>query len=84
MEMDDLESKSYLDLLKHPAWQKKRLVILQRDNFTCCVCESNTKTLHVHHTFYAKGMMPWEYPDKTLLTVCEDCHKTHYHRNKNG
>lgn len=65
---------NYSELLKDPRWQKKRLEIMQRDNFTCQLCFSTTKTLHVHHLAYV-GSYPWETPDSDLITLCEDCHK---------
>ncbi len=61
----------YLD----PRWQKKRLEILQRDRFTCKYCESEEKTLHVHHKYYIKGRKVWDYHNSALITLCEDCHK---------
>ncbi len=71
------KSKSaYAQSLLDPRWQKRRLQILERDNFACLLCEDNEKTLHVHHTFYkddADG--PWDYPDEALRTLCADCHK---------
>src|SRR5688572_16118982 len=66
---------SYSDLLKDPRWQKKRLEILGRDNFTCQSCGSTTKTLHVHHHYYINGRMPWEYNETLLITLCYDCHE---------
>jgi len=65
---------TYIELLKHPKWQKKRLQILSRDNFTCQDCFDDEKTLHVHHKIYTKGAKPWEYEDVHLITLCEDCH----------
>lgn len=67
---------TYAEKLKDPRWQKKRLEILQRDNFTCrsgC-CFATEKTLHVHHLDYVYGNDPWNYPDSYFITVCEDCH----------
>ena len=32
------------------------------------------KDLHVHHTYYQIGRMPWEYPDESLVTLCRTCH----------
>lgn len=64
----------YLELLRHPFWQKKRTVILQRDNFTCQKCSDTLSTLHVHHKWYNKGCLPWEYPDEALITLCDLCH----------
>jgi hypothetical protein len=66
---------TYSELLKDPKWQKKRLDILNRDNFRCCQCGSVKNTLHVHHQYYIKGNMPWEYPDDSLITLCEFCHE---------
>lgn len=64
----------YSELLKDPRWQRKRLEILQRDNWTCRQCGSTEDTLHVHHHYYEKGKKPWEYDDRILITLCEGCH----------
>ncbi|MFM2049090.1 MAG: hypothetical protein RI955_1638 [Bacteroidota bacterium] len=32
-------------------------------------------SLHVHHTYYQNGLMPWEYPNDSLLSVCWICHE---------
>ncbi len=69
------EKKSYYELLKHPKWQRKRLEILQRASFECEDCGSTEATLNVHHSYYEKGLAPWEYPDESLHCVCDDCHK---------
>ena len=65
---------TYFDKLKDPRWQKKRLKILERDEFTCQLCNSTDKTLNVHHLFYFKNHDPWDYLDTMLLTLCQDCH----------
>lgn len=67
--------KTYSEKLRDPRWQRKRLEILQRDNFTCRDCHAKDKTLHVHHCLYEKGD-PWETDDRFLLTLCEECHKS--------
>ena len=65
---------NYFNKLHDIRWKKKRKKILKRDNFKCTVCES-TKELEVHHTFYYSDRPnPWEYPDKSLLTLCDECH----------
>lgn len=63
----------YSEKLKDPRWQKKRLEILQRDNFTCQLCEDKTTTLHIHHKKYTGE--PWEAPEEDLVTLCEHCHE---------
>lgn len=68
------EDKKYLEKLKDPRWQRLRLEILQRDDFSCQSCGSNTETLHVHHLNYT-GYNPWDAPENDLITLCEDCHK---------
>lgn len=65
----------YKEQIKSPKWQKKRLEILQRDDFACQVCGCKDKTLHVHHTAYENGNNIWEYDDNQLITLCEDCHE---------
>lgn len=69
-----MQKKTYAELLKDPRWQKKRLEIMQRDNFTCQLCGSKEKTLNVHHMYYDRIFEPWNYSDDAYLTVCEDCH----------
>ena len=66
--------KTYSDKLKSPKWQKKRLEILQRDDFTCQLCKSTEKTLHVHHNEYEGYKDPWDYDNKKLITYCDSCH----------
>lgn len=68
--------KSYSEKLKDPRWQKRRLQILEKARWTCVYCESETKSLHVHHLFYEKGKDPWEYEDSMLMVLCQDCHKS--------
>lgn len=66
--------KTYHEKLKSPLWQKKRLSILERDEFHCQSCMDGENTLHVHHCYYEHGKEPWEYPDSSLITLCEQCH----------
>lgn len=48
---------------------------MQRENFTCQCCGDKDSTLNVHHTYYEKGAMPWEYPSESLRCFCEICHE---------
>lgn len=66
---------NYKEQLRNPNWQKKRLMIMERDNFTCRYCGSKDKTLNVHHFYYLDGKAVWNYPDSALITLCEDCHE---------
>lgn len=66
-------AKTYIEKLQDPKWQKKRLKILDRDNFTCTSCGDNKSTLHVHHISYRR--VPWTVADDQLLTLCSTCHK---------
>lgn len=68
---------TYAEKLKDPRWQKKRLHILELDEWTCRSCGSTTKTLNIHHALYRKFANPWDYPDWDLITLCEDCHEKH-------
>lgn len=66
--------KTYWEKLTDPRWQKLRLHVLDRDQWTCQVCGSKEETLHVHHGHYKSKADPWEYDPDTLHTVCERCH----------
>jgi len=67
--------ETYLAKLRDPRWQKKRLKILERDEWTCQICGDSESTLHVHHRRYIVGREPWEYHDGCLVTLCEGCHE---------
>lgn len=64
----------YKEMLEHPNWQKKRLEILVRDNYTCAMCGDTETQLQIHHKSYNKGKKPWEYPLANLITLCKHCH----------
>lgn len=68
-------AKTYYEKLKDPKWQKMRLKILERDNFSCCRCGNQDETLNIHHIQYKKVTNPWDYPNNYLLTLCEKCHE---------
>lgn len=70
-----MKKKTYAEQLKDPRWQKKRLEVLQHYNFTCTLCSSDKKTLHVHHGYYGKNRNVWEYNLETLWCLCSTCHK---------
>lgn len=65
---------TYIEKLKDPRWQRKRLEVMGRDDFTCRRCGSTTDTLHVHHIRYIKDRDPWDYRDYYLVTLCVACH----------
>lgn len=65
---------------KHPNWQKMRLWVLNRDNFTCQKCGSHHQQLHVHHTAYARNGYVWDVDPRTLTTLCDDCHSAEHGR----
>jgi hypothetical protein len=72
----------YIELLRDPRWQKKRLEVMQLANFACQQCDETTKTLNVHHKAYRRGAKPWEYEASELECLCEGCHELR-HQLKN-
>ena len=66
-------NKTYSEKLKDPRWQKKRLEIFQRDNWTCKFCGDTESMLMVHHFKYEGE--PWEVDNEHLATCCAKCHK---------
>jgi 5-methylcytosine-specific restriction endonuclease McrA len=75
-------NKTYSEKLKNANWQKKRLEILSRDNWTCLSCGRNCLKegllAHVHHIKYLHNLEPWEYENNYLATYCELCHNTEH------
>lgn len=72
------QSDAYSEILKDPRWQKRRLEIMSRDCWTCQECGCGLYDgvpLNVHHKLYHSGIMPWEYSDDELVTLCDRCHK---------
>jgi len=68
----------YSEKLRDPRWQKKRLEVLERDEWMCQNCFDSGSTLHVHHKYYEKNKDPWDYPLSAFLTLCEGCHETEH------
>lgn len=65
---------TYADKLKNPKWQRKRLQVYERDNWTCQLCSDESTELHVHHISYEPGKQPWEYELDNFTTLCKHCH----------
>ena len=77
---------SYEDKLQDSRWKAKRQKILNRDHNRCQWC-GKTTNLQVHHKAYHKfpnGMKvePWDYPDRLLITLCDDCHRKCHQKYK--
>jgi hypothetical protein len=62
--------------LKSDAWQRKRYLVLKRDNYTCVHC--GYPATDVHHKKYARKI--GKEPIHWLEAVCRSCHvKIHGH-----
>ena len=62
----------YREYLKSDAWQRKRYVVLKRDNWTCQECSA--KATEAHHLKYAKYQIGKE-PIDWLVSLCSPCHR---------
>tara|TARA_B000000441_G_C21412992_1_gene161352 strand:- start:150 stop:482 length:333 start_codon:yes stop_codon:yes gene_type:complete len=62
----------YREYLKSDAWQRKRYVVLKRDNWKCQYC--GAKATEVHHLKYAKYQIGKE-PIDWLVSICSPCHR---------
>ena len=58
--------------LKSEAWQRKRYVVMKRDNWRCVYC--GAKATQVHHKRYAKYNIGKE-PIDWLVSICKHCHE---------
>lgn len=69
-----MNDKKFWAAYRDPRWQKRRLEVLDRADWTCESCEATDKELQVHHRYYERGKKPWEYPDEALQCLCDPCH----------
>ncbi len=76
-----MSAKSYVEKLKDPRWQRKRLEVLKTTDFHCELCGDHESTLHVHHKLYLKGKEPWEYHRNQLVVLCDRCHENVHAEN---
>lgn len=74
--MGTKQNRDYSERLQDPRWQRRRLEIFQRDDFTCQVCGCKDKQLEVHHLWYdPEANEIWNYRDSALITLCHSCHQ---------
>lgn len=59
------------EYLNSDDWQRKRYVVLKRDNWQCVYCGG--RATQVHHKKYAKYNIGKE-PIEWLVSVCKSCH----------
>src|SRR5687767_1303000 len=57
--------------LKSEAWQRKRYVVMRRDDWICVYCGASAT--QVHHKKYLKNKIGRE-PIDWLVSVCRSCH----------
>jgi 5-methylcytosine-specific restriction endonuclease McrA len=68
------------EYLKSEAWQRKRYVVMRRDNWRCVYC--GAPATQVHHKRYAKYNIGKE-PIDWLVSICKTCHQKHHHLTSN-
>src|SRR5262245_31017055 len=67
--------REYMERLRDPRWQRNRLAVLERADWRCEGCGSRDVNLQIHHGYYERGLMPWEYPAEALYCLCDICHE---------
>jgi hypothetical protein len=72
--------------LSATVWYEGKLISFDKNNFLDIEYDGERITadspvtleknvyLHVHHKFYVRGRLPWEYQDEELTTLCNWCH----------
>jgi len=64
----------YQEMLKDSRWINLAEALKEKANWTCSLCKSIDKPLHVHHKKYVSGRKPWQYHPDLLQVICKDCH----------
>lgn len=72
---------------KTTAWKKKRLEILERDNYECVMCKAEGKvttskdaTLEIDHIVELETDESLALVDSNLRTLCRKCHNKRHDR----
>ena len=74
-EIERRKRKEYYNrLLEDKRWKEFRLKVLSERGNKCEFC-GGTDVLQIHHTFYIRGKMPWEYDIKDMRVLCQKCHQ---------
>lgn len=68
-------TKRYHQYLMSEDWQRKRQMVLRRDNWRCVHC--GAPATQVHHRRYAKRNIGRE-PIDWLEAVCKSCHESRH------
>lgn len=68
----------YGTLLKRPEWTNRRRELLG-DAHRCELSEKTDNGIELHHKYYVRNRLPWEYPDNSFMILCSSCH-TAYHK----
>ena len=69
-----------MSLYKKIEWKEFRQNVIESDDFKCTSCNRTAKevVLQVHHKFYIKGKLPWEYGTENCITLCKGCHASEH------
>lgn len=77
-EIKDIERRKrkeyYNRLLEDKRWKEFRLKVMS-ERGSRCECCGGTDILQIHHTFYIRGKMPWEYDINDMRVLCKKCHQ---------
>lgn len=65
---------NYNNQLKSKEWKDFRKEVFKIKGKKCEICGS-TNHLNIHHPFYTKGKLAWEYNPSDMMVLCHDCHK---------
>jgi len=66
-----LKTMPYKDYLQTDEWKARRTAYLKTVGYRCEVCNTNDKTLNIHHRTYKRRGNEW---NKDLIALCHDCH----------
>lgn len=57
-------------------WVEYRESVFEMDGYACVKCGRSPPevVLQVHHKFYERGKLPWDYPPNACETLCKGCH----------
>jgi len=75
-----IAKKKYYEMYPEKLTDRKKFqelvspIIFNRDNYTCCLCNTNSGPLNAHHiSSWAKDIEN-RFNEQNIITLCKDCH----------
>ena len=67
-----MTSEHFHELFRREEWQECERRLIEAAHGHCVNCGASS-SLRIHHSYYEKNRLPWDYPHESLHALCEAC-----------